>query len=179
MRKLLLSTVVLCAPFAVSAATLTGDEINVAIKGVGTGTIEVGSGADLSLAGVVLDFDAGSNGMQLSWTTSKLESFGAYNVWTFSDLDFDDGSDLVGFLVSQNEFDDLTIDVTSDSLTFTFDEGSSFDTGLLLSGTFLTDKATLQAPPPPSSVPLPATAPLLLLGAAGMMALRRRRKSRG
>lgn len=178
MRILLLSTVVLCAPFAVSAATLTGDDVNVAIKNLGTGSVEVGTGADLRLFGVSVDLDAGSDGSKFSWTTSKFESFGGYNVWSFSDLDFDDGSNLIGFIVAENAFDGLSIDVTSDSLTFSFDESSTFDKGVVLSGTFVTDSSVRQAPQPPASVPLPATAPLLLLGAAGMMALRRR-KSRG
>jgi hypothetical protein len=91
MRNLLLSTAMVCLPFAASAATLSGDTIDVTIHGLGSQSVLVGSGADFSLLGIKLDFDAGSGNMNLAWASNKLGSFYEFTSWTFSDLDFDDG----------------------------------------------------------------------------------------
>jgi hypothetical protein len=176
MRNLLLSAAVVCLPFVAPAATLSGDMIDVTIHGLGSQSVLVGSGTDFKLLGITLDFDAGSGNMNLAWTSNKLGTFHQYTSWTFSDLDFDDGSDLVGFLVTGTQFAGLSVSVTADSISFDFDQHATFNTGSVLSGTFITDAPSArQQLAPPAAIPLPATAPLLVLGAAGLVALRRRK----
>jgi hypothetical protein len=178
MRKLVLSSLVALLPAVASASTLTGDDVYMQIPGFGNGMVTVGAGHDVMLGGTNFDLDAGPSGNMLHWNNREYESnFGVTSV-VFGNMDFTDGSDLIGFLVSETQLTNLKVAVTASTLIFTFDANGVLEKGKkVIAGTYLTSGGIVSQQPP-SPVPLPASAPLLL-AAAGGLALLRRRKSRG
>lgn len=176
------------AAFALSAtvghaATLTGDTINVEIANGGTSvddTVVVGAGIDAVFGATDIDVDVNTgpddNGLLIAITPGV--SFcgiilcdGGTASFTFSDLDFSGGEELVDFIVDEavSNFLGFTI-VSPTEIVFDFlDDTITAPNGVQLSGTFVTQ--------PMGAIPLPAGAPLLLAG-LGAFAVMRRRKSK-
>jgi hypothetical protein len=169
MKRVFLSLVVgLWSCFA-SASVLTGDTILFQVNpGVVSATpATVGAGDDLVFANFRFNLDAGGAGDQFSWSSTP--NAGALLNSTsiqISDLDFNDGSTLIGFDLFSTLLSGLVITTTSDSITFAYTTQEMVGPGLVLSGRFLTS----------ATVPLPGTAPLLLVGIALLAAQSSRRK---
>ncbi|ABV91786.1 hypothetical protein Dshi_0037 [Dinoroseobacter shibae DFL 12 = DSM 16493] len=174
MRKLLLTSLVALCPAVASATTLAGDTVNLALPGFGAVDVVVGSGIEFDLDGTTFDLNPNGTNNLLVVDGDVFGTVGNVSSLVISDMNFNDGSELTGFLVTQTNLVNLQVSFTADSLTFTFDPNTDSPNGILLEGAYLTQLPGAG----PTPVPLPATAPLLLL-AAGGLAVMRRRKARG
>ncbi len=157
-----------------SAAVLTGDSIDFTVAPAGifsTPPVVVGAGDDLVSIFYHFDFDAGPAGDQFLWSSiPSAGNLAGSNAITLSDLDFNDGSSLIGFDLFSTLLSGLTISVMPDSITFSHTSTDMVGPGTVLSGRFITTST--------HQIPTPATAPLVLL-AAGIALWRARAGKKG
>lgn len=168
MKKTLALLAALALPAAAAASTLTGDEVTIEFNpgSIYTSTFTVGSGVDDSINNFQLNADAGVHGSQFHWTGINAGgSLAGATSFTFSDLDFTDGSTLIGFKIKTTLLDDVVASVTNGVLTVSWSTTGIVGPGPILHGQYITT----------SVVPLPASAPLILagLGVLGFVGRRR------
>jgi hypothetical protein len=158
MKKIILATCMTVASFCASASTLTGDEVTITTTpSVFTMPLTVGAGTDLSVGSgsgtFLFDLNRGPDGNRFTLTSVGSSTFSGSNSFTFSDLDFTDGSLLTGFNLLATSLSGFSFSTTADSITFSYSNAFAAD-GVVIDGTFVTSAA----------VPLPGTLPLVLLG---------------
>lgn len=170
MKKTLAILATLALPTGAFASSLTGDDVTMTFDpgAVYTSTFTAVSGVDESAFGFSVDVDSGTAADEFSWTIFGIGNLTGVTSFTLSDLDFDDGYDLVGFELYQTALDGVSFSFTADSMTVSWDPIGQFEAGVVLEGQYLT------APP---AVPLPASAPLILLGLGALGVVGRRRKA--
>jgi len=166
----------LCLPLAASAETPSGGDVLMELRrptgSFGSVNVTVGSGIEFDLDGTTFDLNRSDTGNLLVMDGDGFGTLGAVSSLIISDMILDDGSVPDGFIVTRPNLSNLSIGTTDDSLTFVFDNGTaSPDGAIILEGSYVIS----DGPGAPSPIPLPATAPLLLLAAGGLAALRRRR----
>jgi hypothetical protein len=168
MKRLLSCGLLALAPWFASASVVTGDTVTfTANPGVfGPVAALVGAGTDLTAGVFQFDFDAGA-GDTFSWISSPAagDLAGSTSI-TISDLDFTDGSSLVGFVLDSTLLSGVSISTTADSLTISYTSGGFVGPGTLISGRYVTR----------AEVPVPATLPLVLAG-LGLLGFSVRRRS--
>ncbi|MBL8448037.1 MAG: PEP-CTERM sorting domain-containing protein [Zoogloeaceae bacterium] len=142
------------------AVALTGDTIT-----FDGGPVVVGAGIDRAFGVFAFDFDAGPDGDIFQWTSSASGFLGGTPfVPNIFDLDFNDGSTLVGFDLTSTLLSNLSFVVTPDSITFSHTSTGFVGPGVVISGRFITTS---------TAVPEPTALTLVALGLAGF-ALNRR-----
>ncbi|MCP4767667.1 MAG: VPLPA-CTERM sorting domain-containing protein [Gammaproteobacteria bacterium] len=153
-----------------NAATLTGDQVTVdLLPTAGDFTSSpIGAGFDLSVGVFRFDFNGGVDGDEFLFEDNG-GFFSNSNSILLSTLDFDDGSDLLGFDLISTSLSNLTFSFTANSLTFNFDlvPGSGPNNGPAIHGRFITDV---------SPVPVPAAVWLFGTALLGFVGMSRRRK---
>lgn len=167
MKKLLSCALLAVAPWFVSASVLTGDTVTfTANPGVfGPVAALVGAGTDLTAGAFRFDFNAGA-GDAFSWISSPgAGGLAGSTSITISDMDFTDGSSLVGFQVDSTLLSGVSISTTADSLTISYTSVGLIGPGTVISGRYVTTAV----------VPIPATLPLVLAG-LGLLGLSVRRR---
>ncbi|MFD1696442.1 VPLPA-CTERM sorting domain-containing protein [Roseibium aestuarii] len=161
-----------------SASTLLNDIVAINLKAdanYGSFVKTVGAGAEATyFSALSVDMNAGAGGdlLQISSTrsASSIDETNLFPVvWTFSLLNFSDGSVLSGFEVITSAFSDLVVDFGPDWLTLSYAD-ATVPEGTLISGRFITTPVT-------QAIPLPAPALLVLTGIAGLAAVGRRKRS--
>ncbi len=169
MKKTLALLAALALPAAAAASTLTGDEVSIEFNPGGTysSTFTVGAGIDDEVNNFQLNVDAGTHGKQFHWTAINAGgSLAGATSFTFSDLDFTDGSTLIDFEIKTTLLDDVVASVTNGVLTVSWSTTGIVGPGPVLHGKYIT-----------SVVPLPASAPLILAGLGVLGFVGRRRKA--
>lgn len=158
------------------SSTLSGDVISYTLTQgipIQNGTVPVGSGPEVSVYGLsslTVDLNAGVDGNIFEFLSeSAYFSFNGIGpdpvVWTFSDLQFSDGSLLTGFeILSTLITSPISVVTTRDALTISY-APQDHRPGAMIRGQFMTS-------PIASQVPLPG-AFLLLMPAIGMAAIAR------
>lgn len=156
------------------SSTLTGDVISYTLTQgipIQSGTVPVGSGPEVSVYGLsslTVDLNAGVDGNIFEFLSeSAYFSFNGIGpdpvVWTFSDLQFSDGSLLTGFeILSTLITSPISVVTTQDALTISY-APQDHRPGAMIRGQFMTS-------PIASQVPLPGTL-LLLMSAIGIAAI--------
>lgn len=134
-------------------AVLTGDTIV-----FDSSSVAVGPGIDDAIGAFSFDFDAGIDGDEFEWVSSSSAFLGGFTPDMF-DLDFNDGSTLVDFVVISTLLTDLTTTIGSDSILFSFSSTGFIGPGTVLSGRFVTSS---------SAVSVPATLSIVLVGLFGV-----------
>ena len=168
MKKLLSCAFLAVAPWFASASVLTGDTVTfTANPGVfGPVAALVGAGTDLTAAAFQFDFDAVA-GDAFTWISAPgAGGLAGSTSITISDLDFTDGSSLVGFLLDSTLLSGVSISTTADSLTISYTSVGTIGPGLVVSGRYVTTAV----------VPEPATLPLMLAG-LGLLGLSARKRN--
>lgn len=157
-----------------TSSTLAGDYVVLSIPTLGvTAGTNVVSGLDVAKGGIGWDLNTGANGNGFAMVSGGSYPIVGTSSFTFSSLDFSDGSSLIGFENLVSVFANTVVTFTSRSITFTFTDGPITE-GTLISGTFVTDAPIL---PPSTTVPLPASVPLMA-SAFGALAFAARRRNR-
>ncbi|WP_425041201.1 VPLPA-CTERM sorting domain-containing protein [Primorskyibacter sp. S187A] len=175
----ILATAILALGTAASASTLSGDSVTREVTNNGSiivpvTSFTVGAGVDFTDANINIDMNAGAMGDQLEITVAPGNYGGMYStsgttVLTFGDLDFTDGSSLIGFdVIDDGPLDFVASIVDGSTLALTFDE-APITGGTFALGTYVTDIVT-------APVPLPAGGLLLLTG-LGAFAVSRRKSA--
>jgi PEP-CTERM motif len=160
------------------ASTLTGDTVAINLKGgflpYGTQNVVVGAGPDGAFVNGTQSFDlnAGTNGDL--FTVSSNAAYTALTgtgrvVWTLTDLNFSDGSPLIGFNIIES-LDPVTINsLTPTSVTFSYAD-TAIPAGTYFEAQFVTQVA---------AVPEPSTWAMMILGFLGVGFMAYRRKQSG
>lgn len=168
MKKLISCALIAMTPLYASASVVTGDTVTLAANpGVfGPAASLVGAGTDLTVGNFSFDFDGGA-GDAFTWDSVPNAGalFGSTSI-TISDLDFTDGSSLVGFVLDSTLLAGVSIATTADSLTISYTSTGSVGPGRILSGRYQTS----------TGVPEPATMPLILAGLGLLIFLSRSRR---
>lgn len=170
MKKTLAILATLALPTGAFASTLSGDDVTITFNPgpVYTSTFTAVSGTDASAFGFDVDVDAGTAGDEFSWVSVGSGDLTGVTSFTLSDLDFDDGYDIIGFEVYSTILTGLSFSFTADSMTVSWDPIGAFEPSTVLTGQYLTA---------PAAVPLPASAPLILMGLGALGLVGRRRKA--
>ena len=113
-----------------NTASLTGDTIT-----FDNSFVNVGAGIDDSFGVFSFDFDAGTGGDVFEWTSSSSGFLGGIPFAPDQfDLDFDDGSTLIGFALTSTLLSGLSFVTTSDSIIFTHTSTGFIGPGTVISG---------------------------------------------
>ena len=155
MKKAFLCLALSLSSCLAQASVLTGDSVVFqADPGViAPASATVGAGDEFVFLNFRFDLDAGPGADGFSWVSEPgAGGLAGSTSIVLSDLDFTDGSSLVGFELFTTVLSGLVITTTPDSISFAYTSSGLVGPGPILTGQFLTE----------SAVPTPGTAALML-----------------